>query len=473
MMNIICWTIIIIFGLLYVVCLLGTLISVKDESKNSYLLLLTLFFVLIGIFPVKEIYSSEIAITVWKICFLIEAIASLLTIFLSREGRYNSIIVFVISLPLTVLPFYNSFELSEDKTPISLASNTVIINIEYLLTIIGVVSAVVLIICSVITAKRISSLKSSSKLSNLLQQNISALSREDSFRRPMDTLWSYEANSKLRQLDLEIKQCIAEIHKLSQKPFLPSNVYSASIDELRPMIYSMSAEISKLKNIVTKNETQYAPPSDFSIMTELNHSLATPLSQIEVNCQLLKAKTKGNANSNLDKIVQYVNFCRRTILAYKELLSSTFAGDGSDYKDIIQDCFKMYYEKHGKDKLSIRFESDDKLAISRNIIMSLVSPLLENAVTASPEEKEIVIDIGIKEDCIEMSISNFCNQVPKESDLQTSGYSSKPNHIGTGLDTVRHLLSLIGGKELKSTISKNNIRFTIQLPKECGQIFQK
>lgn len=47
MMNIICWTIIIIFGLLYVVCLLGTLISVKDESKNSYLLLLTLFFVLI------------------------------------------------------------------------------------------------------------------------------------------------------------------------------------------------------------------------------------------------------------------------------------------------------------------------------------------------------------------------------------------------------------------------------------------
>ena len=108
MMNIICWTIIIIFGLLYVVCLLGTLISVKDESKNSYLLLLTLFFVLIGIFPVKEIYSSEIAITVWKICFLIEAIASLLTIFLSREGRYNSIIVFIISLPLTVLPFYNS-----------------------------------------------------------------------------------------------------------------------------------------------------------------------------------------------------------------------------------------------------------------------------------------------------------------------------------------------------------------------------
>lgn len=54
MMNIICWTIIIIFGLLYVVCLLGTLISVKDESKNSYLLLLTLFFVLIGIFPVKR-----------------------------------------------------------------------------------------------------------------------------------------------------------------------------------------------------------------------------------------------------------------------------------------------------------------------------------------------------------------------------------------------------------------------------------
>lgn len=464
MMNIICWTIIIIFGLLYVVCLLGTLISVKEESKNSYLLLLTLFFVLIGIFPVKEIYSSEIAITVWKICFLIEAIASLLTIFLSREGRYNSIIVFIISLPLTVLPFYNSFELSGDKTPISLASNTVTINIEYLLTIIGVVSAIVLIICSIITAKRISSLKSSSKLSSLLQQNISALSREDSFRRPMDTLWSYEANSKLRQLDLGIKQCIAEIHKLSQKPFLPSNVYSASIDELRPMIYTMSAEISKLNTLVSQKEIQKSLPNDFAILKELNHTLATPLSQIEVNCELLKGKVKGTSQSQIEKIIQYVNFCRSTIVAYKELLSSTTIGDSSNYTKSLSDCFDMYCSKYQKSGLKMTLDADEDIHISKNIMMSVVSPLIENAVAASPVNSEIKVNISHADSMINIILENECENAPLLSDLYKNGYSSKKDHIGTGLETVRHFLTLLGGKELDISLDNQIIKFSLQFP---------
>ena len=166
MMNIICWTIIAVFGLLYLISLIGTLISIKDESKNSYLLLGCLFCVLICIFPIKEIYSPFIALRVWQICFLIELFASFLAIFLSKEDRFHAIIVFVISLPLIVLPFYNSFELSNSSIPINLASDKISINVESSLSIIGIVTALILIVCTIITTKRINTLKSGSRLSS-------------------------------------------------------------------------------------------------------------------------------------------------------------------------------------------------------------------------------------------------------------------------------------------------------------------
>ena len=464
MMNIICWTIIIIFGLLYVVCIIGTPISVKDESKNSYLLLLALFCVLISIFPIKEIYSSASAIKMWQICFMIEAIISVLTIFMSREDRYNPIIVFVISLSLLVLPFYNSFEFSGDKTPINMASSKVTVNIEYLLTSIGIVTAIILIICSVIIVNRINTLKSSSKLSSLLQQNISALSREDSFRRPINTLWSYEANSKLRQLDLQIKQCIAEIHKLGQKPFLPSNVYSASIDELRPMIYTMSAEISKLNSLVSQKDNQKSLPNEFTILKELNHTLATPLSQIEVNCELLKGKVKGASQSQIEKIIQYVNFCRSTIIAYKELLSSSTTGDSSNYTKALMDCFDMYCSKCQKTGIKMILETEDDIHISKNILMSVISPLLENAVTASPVNSEIKVNVSNTGSSINITLENECETVPLLSNLQKVGYSSKNDHIGTGLETVRHFLTLLGGNDLDIFLDNKTIKFSLQIP---------
>lgn len=464
MMNIICWTIIVVFGLLYVVSLLGTLFSVKDESKNSYILLGTLFFVLICIFPIKEIYSPLIALRVWQICFSLELITSFLAICLSKEERYNSIITFIISLPIAVLPFYGSFELSADNPPINLASNKVTINIEPLLAIMGIVASLIVIVCTIITIKRLNTMKSSAKLLTLLQQNISALSREDSFRRPMDTLWSYEANSKLRQLELHIKQCITEIHKLEQKPFLPSNVYSASIDDLRPMIYTMSEEISKLNTLVSQKESSNTPLNDFSILTELNHTLATPLSQIEVNCELIKAKVKGGLQPQIEKIIQYVNFCRSTITAYKELISTSISGDSSNYSKAITESFDMYCSKYQKKELKILLDADENIHISRNILMSIISPLLENAVAASPANSEIKVVVANIESNINISLENECIKTPILSNLEKVGYSSKIDHIGTGLETVRHFLTLLGGDKLKFSLDNKIIRFSLKFP---------
>lgn len=464
MLNIICWILIIVFGFLYIVCLIGPIVSVKEESKNSYILLFCLFFTLICIFPVKELYSPLAASRMWQISFSTVLIVSILLITICKGNRYNAIITTIISGGSALLPFYNTLVFSNEASPLSIAAEKIEIRIDYFISIISILGSAILIICCIIILKRTKKTGISYRLTELLQQNITMYTRQESFQKPMETLWSYEANSKLKQLDTSIKMCITEIQQLAQKPFLPNSIFSSNIDDLRPIIYKMSVEISKLNSLVSKKEYQPDLPSEFSVITELNHSLATPLSQIEVNCELLKPKLKGTLLPQLERIIQYVNFCRRTILAFKEILSSSVIGNSKDYATSLTESFDMYCDKNKKHNLKLQLNAEDNIGISPNILMSIVSPLLENAVTASPDGKEIQLKVSQHDKWINIIIKNECTKVPNLDDLKIGGFSSKKNHLGTGLETVRHFLVLLGGKELQISIENKIIKFTLNIP---------
>ena len=226
----------------------------------------------------------------------------------------------------------------------------------------------------------------------------------------------------------------------------------------------MSSEITRINSLLANKNDSDNSFSEFSVIRELNHSLATPLSQIEVNCQLLKTKAKGNLATQLDRIIQYVNFCRNTIAAYKEILSSSVIGDSTDYSVSLTDSFNMYCEKYRKQNLILNLRAEDNIGISKNILMSLLSPLLENAVTASPDGKEIKVQVFQSDKTITIVLENECVIVPQIQDLKKGGFSSKKNNIGTGLETVRHFLVLLKGKELQISIDKSLIKFIINIP---------
>lgn len=96
--------------------------------------------------------------------------------------------------------------------------------------------------------------------------------------------------------------------------------------------------------------------------------------------------------------------------------------------------------------------------------MSVVSPLLENAVAASPVNSEIKVNISHADSMINIILENECENAPLLSDLYKNGYSSKKDHIGTGLETVRHFLTLLGGKELDISLDNQIIKFSLQFP---------
>ncbi len=112
----------------------------------------------------------------------------------------------------------------------------------------------------------------------------------------------------------------------------------------------------------------------------------------------------------------------------------------------------------------MRLETDDEINISKNVLMSIISPLLENAVTAAPIDSEIKLNISKTATTINIKLENECTEVPILSNLQKVGYSSKDAHIGTGLETVRHFLVLLGGSELEMSLNDSTIIFSFQVP---------
>ena len=95
-------------------------------------------------------------------------------------------------------------------------------------------------------------------------------------------------------------------------------------------------------------------------------------------------------------------------------------------------------------------------------MMSLIMPLLSNAVTASRESStiELIESNGI------IRISNTGQSDVDITLFETDGYSSKPNHYGLGLYTVRHLLASRKMGKMKCRKENNRIIFEIPIKQQ-------
>ena len=103
---------------------------------------------------------------------------------------------------------------------------------------------------------------------------------------------------------------------------------------------------------------------------------------------------------------------------------------------------------------------------SGNYVYALIIPLLQNAIAASPEGGNIQIEC--EEDAGEYKIhitNDCCQNLPDLQQLNKPGFSSKNNHEGIGLQTVRNLLSLVKTGSLSFDIIDNTVKATIQLKK--------
>lgn len=236
----------------------------------------------------------------------------------------------------------------------------------------------------------------------------------------------------------------------------------------RPMfesIQSLSAKMDAL--LASQNDSTDILASNTSnilLIKEITHFIATPLANIESNCNLLMDSFNSNLKKNeqnliwVKRILTAVSMCKGILETYREIYLSTKSDDTCGLKELVNASFDIYKERDKKKlKLTTNIK-DSYMSCSNYYMMSLIMPLLSNAVTASKDSStiEILESNGV------IRISNtYLNDVDITL-FEKDGYSSKPDHYGLGLYTVRHLLA--SRKLGKMKCQKENNRIVFEIP---------
>ena len=235
-------------------------------------------------------------------------------------------------------------------------------------------------------------------------------------------------------------------------------------------ITKLTREVRSLKKLFKKEIRKQEEFSIGEFVSDVKHSMMTPLSQILSNCELMEDKlSSDDIKQYVVRIEKNVKVCQSIINSYKDVVvvakTKTFIG----LREACEVCLESAGKENRKDTVTIVFGKGFVDAIegySNNLLIGLIEPLINNAVAASPREASIEIKIEEEADKYRLTISNLCeNEVPTLMQLNTIGYSSKDNHQGVGLSTVRNLIRLMKSAELKFEVNENKVTVIINLEK--------
>lgn len=236
----------------------------------------------------------------------------------------------------------------------------------------------------------------------------------------------------------------------------------------------LAREVKSLKKFIKK---ELRKQEDFSVgdfVSDVKHSLMTPLSQILSNCELMEDEMRSEkAKQYVDRIEKNVKVCQSIINSYKEVVAvaktKTFIG----LREACDACLESAGKEYRKDSVTIVYGNgfvDTIEGYSNNLLIGLVAPLINNAVAASPDEASIDVNIDEEAEYYQLIISNLCeNEAPTLLQLNTIGYSSKKNHQGVGLSTVRNLIRLMKSAKLRFDVNENKVTVIIFLEKRVNQ----
>lgn len=202
------------------------------------------------------------------------------------------------------------------------------------------------------------------------------------------------------------------------------------------------------------------------LISNIKHSITTPLSQIQTNCELLKSsKEEPNKEAIIERIEDATKICLSIIYSYAEASNIISVPSFLEINEMLRSYFKMLIiESNSNVSLELDNVPSTFDGYSSNYVYALLVPLLQNAVAASPKNGIVKVNSEKFQGEYRISVTNECEQTPpNENQLCTSGFSSKPNHIGIGLMTVRNLLDMGKTGELSFQILKRQVTAIIEL----------
>ena len=437
--TVINWILISFFGILYFFTTIMPLIIVKDNVKNVYLHVLSYLFATIIFISLKDVVNVKASIITWKILVGIPWALSIV-IFFYKGRSPHKYIIFVLNTIFGSVPFLIN---AKFHIPVQELNISYFINNYTLDSLMSMISVICLLMAALLVGLTIS--------------------RNNSLKLHIDKRLG-EQEIQSQQFSRNYIGIYNQLHALNSniKKIQPATV---SNPELYITLNNFLKDFPKfLKQIQTIKEqgpsaTKIESPQ---IINDINHSIATPLSQININCEFIKsAEHKKEISLFANRIQRHIQLCHCIIQGYKDLVDPNNTDDQTNIADMLQDAFDVY--KHDSQKQNIIFSqklNNIQEGYSSKLLVSIICPLIQNAVTASPDGETIFIEGNIKNGTKQIVIKNICESLPNNDLLDKIGYSSKKDHIGIGLDTVRTLLKLSKYGVLKYNIDKETATAT-------------
>lgn len=266
----------------------------------------------------------------------------------------------------------------------------------------------------------------------------------------------------------EFKKNISNINIEQSNDINKIKTLVQSVNDIKATVES---EIQN-KVIDSFNRPDYSTQKVF--IRELYHYLMTPLSQI--NAASITLGTLINFNSDNPKITRNINaikagvdLCQSVLTAYRQLAFIAYKNNEEDRITLlkgINSAELLYQEYNAKSIKTDHLNIPNSISgYSNNFILSILLPLIENSICASKNENTFSIEFVGEEKFYSFILNNTTEKDINIKNFYKEGYSSKNNHEGTGLSTVRNLIENISGSSLKFEKNNGKIITKLNLPK--------
>lgn len=440
------------------------LAQVSDEQgeagSSSYLPILTC--ILSGLIPIVgvQVVSETTVSIVWKIVLLMNLLIGL--VYCIRYGiRYKHFIVsFLFTLIVSVSPFFVLGDnMSLPHSSLSDLSQYFDIQFPYSLIFLGAVLLIFGILIGYCLAPPKNKIITSFSGTN----------------GPVMTIRDYEITQDLsnmmkeqeKNLKSQIKTIDALVEQIQMQALLakyPSN--ESRIDSrVGALLSRLVDDVAILKSHASQYEVNEINVDQETLVRELTHFIATPLATIDASCKALqsmplKGKEQAKLSNNFERILSAVNICNGILSTYREIFAGSKIDGVQRLSALVRSSFDVYNSTTGK-KLKLKLQvNDNHQNISNYYIMSMILPIISNAVSAAKPNSTIeVIETG---GIIRVS-NTFVGEI-KVSNFEIEGYSSKGDgHRGMGLFTVRHLLARRKLGNMNYYLKDNRIYFEIPI----------
>ena len=216
--------------------------------------------------------------------------------------------------------------------------------------------------------------------------------------------------------------------------------------------------------------------------TDLLHEIRNPLASLKSASDIISETENKELRSKLVGIVSHdVERIERLITDYSQMLKDEAAISSERMKKInlshiaksVVDDFNSIYESKRSIRIKLKIDNNNQFNILgiENRIEQIIANLLENSISFSENNKEIIVEISKKENgkLSLIVIDEGIGFSEKNTDkIFNRFYSNRPEkfgeHSGLGLNIVKNLVELHNGEIIASNNKNKGAKVEIILP---------